>query len=78
MGVALLLAGLVTLGLSLVIPGFVVDMIGTTDMSLLASSISDSLAKPILYSGIGTLVLALLLFIFYKVMERKADTKIKS
>lgn len=78
MGVALLLAGLVTLGLSLVIPSFVVDMIGTTDMSLLASSISDSLAKPILYSGIGTLVLALLLFIFYKVMERKADTKIKS
>lgn len=78
LGVALLIAGLVTLGLSLVIPGVVVDMISTTDISLLASSISDSLAEPILYSGVGTLVLAILLFIFYKIMERKADKKIES
>lgn len=78
LGVALLIAGLVTLGLSLVVPSLLVDMIGTTDISLLASSLSDSLAKPILYSGVGVLVLAIILFIFYKVMERKQDKKIKS
>ena len=78
LGVALLISGLVILGMGLLVPEFLVDMIGTTDISLFASSIADSLAKPIIYSGIGVLVLAILLFIFYKVMENKSYKKSKS
>ena len=78
LGVALLISGLVILGIGLLVPEFLVDMIGTTDISLFASSIVDSLAKPIMYSGVGVLVLAILLFIFYKVMENKSYKKSKS
>ena len=78
LGVALLIAGLVTLGLSLIVPSLLIDMIGATDLSLFASSLSDSLVKPILYSGIVTLVVAIILFIFYKIMEKIADKKIKA
>lgn len=78
LGVALLISGLMILGMALLMPSVVVDMIGTTDLSLFASSIVDVLAKPILYSGVGILVLAILLFIFYKVMEKVRDKKIKS
>ena len=75
LGVSLLIAGLVTLGLSLIIPNMIVDMIGQADISLLASSVSDSLASPILYSGVGMIVLAILLFIFYKVIEKRSYKK---
>lgn len=78
LGVALLISGLVILGMGLLVPEFLVDMIGTTDISLFASSIAGSLAKPIIYSGIGVLFLAILLFIFYKVMENKSYKKSKS
>lgn len=78
LGVALLIAGLVTIGISFVMPGMVIDMMGTTDLSMFASSLTDALAEPILYSGIGVLVLAALLFIFYKIMEKRRDNKIKS
>ena len=78
LGVALLIAGLVTIGISFVMPGMVIDMMGTTDLSMFASSLTDVLAEPILYSGIGVLVLAALLFIFYKIMEKRRDNKIKS
>ena len=78
LGVALLIAGLVTIGISFVMPGMVIDMMGTTDLSMFASSLTDALAEPILYSGIGVLVLAVLLFIFYKIMEKRRDNKIKS
>ena len=78
LGVALLISGLVILGIGLLVPEFLVDMIGTTDISLFASSIVDSLAKPIMYSGVGVLVLAILLFIFYKVMENRNYKKSKS
>ena len=78
LSVALLISGLVILGIGLLVPEFLVDMIGTTDISLFASSIVDSLAKPIMYSGVGVLVLAILLFIFYKVMENRNYKKSKS
>ena len=78
LGVALLIAGLVTIGISFVMPGMVIDMMGTTDLSMFASSLTDALAEPILYSGIGVLVLAALLFIFYKIIEKRRDNKIKS
>ena len=78
LGVALLIAGLVTIGISFVMPGMVIDMMGTTDLSMFASSLTDALAEPILYSGVGVLVLAALLFIFYKIMEKRRDNKIKS
>lgn len=78
LGVALLISGLVILGIGLLVPEFLVDMIGTTDISLFASSIVDSLAKPIMCSGVGVLVLAILLFIFYKVMENRNYKKSKS
>ena len=78
LGVALLIAGLVTIGISFVMPGMVIDMMGTTDLSMFATSLTDALAEPILYSGIGVLVLAALLFIFYKIMEKRRDNKIKS
>lgn len=78
LGVALLIAGLVTIGISLVMPELMADVIGGDDLSMFTTSLTDYLTKPILYSGVGTLVLAVLLFIFYKVMERKRDKKIKS
>lgn len=78
LGVALLIAGLVTIGISFVMPGMVIDMMGTTDLSMFASSLTDALAEPILYSGVGVLVLAIVLFIFYKIMEKRRDNKIKS
>lgn len=78
LGVALLISGLVIMGSSLLIPSIVVDMIETTDLSLFASSITDVLTKPILYSGVGVLVLAILLFIFYKVMDKVNERRVKS
>ena len=75
LGVALLIAGLTTIGVSFVMPGMVIDMMRTTDLSMFVSSLTDALAQPILYSGVGILVLAIILFIFYKIMENK---KIKS
>ena len=71
LGVSLLIAGLVTIGLSLLMPGLVIDMMSATDLSMFATSLTDDLTKPILYSGVGALVLAIILFIFYKVMERR-------
>ena len=78
LGVALLIAGLVTIGISFVMPGMVIDMMGTTDLSMFATSLTDALAEPILYSGVGVLVLAIVLFIFYKIIEKRRDNKIKS
>ena len=78
LGVSLLIAGLVTMGISLLIPGLVIDMMGSVDLSLFSSSITEVLSKPILYSGAGILVLAILLFIFYKVMENRNYKKSKS
>ena len=78
LGVTLLISGLVIMGISLLVPNVVVDMIGTTDLSLFASSITDILTRPILYSGVGILVLAIILFIFYKVMEKRREKRIKS
>lgn len=75
LGVALLIAGLMTIGISFVMPGMVIDMMRTTDLSMFVSSLTDALAQPILYGGVGILVLAIILFIFYKIMENK---KIKS
>ena len=78
LGVALLIAGLVTIGISLVMPELMADVIGGADLSMFTTSLTDYLTKPILYSGVGVLVLAIILFIFYKVMEMKHDKKIKS
>ena len=78
LGVTSLITGLVIMGISLLVPSVVVDMIGTTDLSLFASSITDILTKPILYSGIGVLAFAIILLIFYKVMEKRSVKKIKS
>lgn len=78
LGVALLIAGLVAMGLSLVLPTFVVELVGSADLSLFAVSFTDLLSKPILYSGVVVLVLAIILFIFYKVMEVRGNKKIKS
>lgn len=78
LGVALLIAGLMTIGISFVMPGMVIDMMRTTDLSMFVSSLTDALAQPILYSGVGVLVLAIILFIFYKIMEKRRDNKIKS
>ena len=78
LGVTSLISGLVIMGISLLVPSVVVDMIGTTDLSLFASSITDILTKPILYSGIGVLAFAIILLIFYKVMEKRRDKRIKS
>lgn len=78
LGVTSLISGLVIMGISLLVPSVVVDMIGTTDLSLFASSITDILTKPILYSGIGVLAFAIILLIFYKVMEKRSVKKIKS
>ena len=77
LGVTSLISGLVIMGISLLVPSVVVDMIGTTDLSLFASSITDILTKPILYSGIGVLAFAIILLIFYKVMEKKKCEKDK-
>lgn len=71
LGVALLISSLVILGMGLLMPEFLVDMIGTTDLSLFASSITDSLSRPIMYSGVGIFVLSIILFIVYKVMENR-------
>lgn len=78
LGVTLLISSLVILGMGLLMPEFLVDMIGTTDLSLFASSIAVSLSRPIMYSGIGILVLSIILLIFYKVMESRSYRKIKS
>lgn len=75
LGVTSLISGLVIMGISLLVPSVVVDMIGTTDLSLFASSITDILTKPILYSGIGVLAFAIILLIFYKVMEKRSVKK---
>ena len=75
LGVALLIAGLVTIGISLVMPELMADVIGGADLSMFTTSLTDYLTKPILYSGVGVLVLAIILFIFYKVMEMKHDKK---
>ncbi len=78
LGVTLLISGLVIMGISLLVPSVVVDMIGATDLSLFASSITDILTKPILYSGTIILVLAIIFLIFYKVMEKRSFKKLKS
>ena len=77
LGVALLIAGLVTVGMALVLPSFALELMNSTDLSLFATSFTDLLSKPILYSGVVTLVLAIILFIFYKVMEMIENKKIK-
>lgn len=78
LGVSLLIAGLVIIAMALVMPGFVVQIMSSADLSLFVVSFTDLLSKPILYSGVGVLVLAALLFIFYKIMEKRRDNKIKS
>ena len=74
-GVALLIAGLVTIGLSLLMPGFIVEMMGEAELSMFVTVLTDFITKPILYSGVGVLVLAIILFVVYKILENK---KIKS
>lgn len=78
LGVALLISGLVIIGLSLVMPSLMVGFMDETDLSLFASSLTDYMAKPILYSGVSVTILAIILFIFYKFMERKNSNTIKS
>lgn len=70
MGIALLLAGLVTVGISFIMPSLVIEMMNQTDLSLLATSLTNYLTKPILYSGIGALVIAIILFIVYKLSDK--------
>ena len=69
-GVALLLAGLVTVGISFIMPSLVIEMMNQTDLSLLATSLTNYLTKPILYSGIGALVIAIILFVVYKLSDK--------
>lgn len=71
LGVALLISGLVSIGIALAAPSLFVSMIGASDLSMFATSLTDFLTKPILYSGFGILVLAIILFIVYKVLEKK-------
>lgn len=71
LGVTMLISGLITIGISLILPEIMVDMIGTTDLSLFATSLTDYLAEPILYSGIGVIVVAILLFIIRLIYVHK-------
>ena len=71
LGVALLISGLVLMGIALAAPSLFVSMIGASDLSMFASSLTEFLTKPILYSGFGVVALAIILFIVYKVLEKK-------
>ena len=56
-------------------PGFIVEMMGEAELSMFVTVLTDFITKPILYSGVGVLVLAIILFVVYKILENK---KIKS
>ncbi len=75
LGVSLLISGLITIGVALLMPGLVVDMLGEAELSMFATTLTDFVTIPILYSGVGVLVFAIILLIFYKIMGNK---KIKS
>ncbi len=68
--VALLLSGLITIGLSLLLPSIIVTSMSEADISLFASSLTDFIAKPILYSGITTIIISIILFIIYKNIQK--------
>lgn len=71
LGVALLISGLIIMGLALVVPEFITGMMGSIDLSLFVSSFTELSVKPILYSGALILVLAIILLVLYKVLNRK-------
>ena len=71
LGVSLLISGLIIMGLALVAPEFITGMMDSIDLSLLTSSFTELSVKPILYSGASILVLAIILLVFYKVLNRK-------
>ena len=59
------------MGLALVVPEFITGMMGSIDLSLFVSSFTELSVKPILYSGALILVLAIILLVLYKVLNRK-------
>ena len=61
------------MGLALVAPEFITGMMDSIDLSLLTSSFTELSVKPILYSGASILVLAIILLVFYKVLNRKKN-----
>ena len=71
LGVALLISGLIIMGLALVVPEFITGMMGSIDLSLFVSSFTELSVKPILYSGALILILAIILLVLYKVLNRK-------
>ncbi len=73
LGVSLLISGLIIMGLALVAPEFITGMMDSIDLSLLTSSFTELSVKPILYSGASILVLAIILLVFYKVLNRKKN-----
>lgn len=70
LGSAMLISGLVTIGLSFIMPGIVIDAMDQADLSLLVTSFTNSLSKPILYSGVFVIIGAIILFIIYKKIQK--------
>ncbi len=68
---AFLLSSLVTIGLSLLLPSIIVTAMSEADLSLFVSSLTDFIAKPILYSGLITLIISIILFIINKKCQHK-------
>jgi hypothetical protein len=77
-GVSLLISGLVMIGMYFIIPAVVVEIMTEADMSIFASSLTEFLDKPVLFSGIGLVVISILLFTFYKIMEKRGMKKVPS
>lgn len=71
LGIASLISGLVTVGLSFVLPELIVSMMNEADLSLIASSISNELAKSLLYFGFIPIIVSIILLIIYKITKKK-------
>lgn len=71
LGVSLLMSGLATIGISLLMPSVIVSAMNEADLSLFASSLTGFITKPILYCGIGLIIISLGMFIGYKILEKR-------
>ena len=70
-GVSMLISGLVIIGISLLLPSFALEYLGEAELLGLTTKLTDFLTKPILYSGVVILLISFILFIIYKVAEKR-------
>ena len=71
LGTSLLVGGLITLGLSFVLPDLITMIPSSSDISFITGSITDYMFRPILISGGVMILLCILLFVFYNVCRKK-------